>query len=92
MAVLLDIEARYQPARRGKTPGVGPCPAQKCEDCWKAGYEVAAARKRYAVLCRRHGDYRKRNGHPMPVVLTRALKAVDWDWGHWSVKRAQRSA
>lgn len=93
IAILLDIQARYEPAHRGKTPGVGPCPPGKCVDCWAASYEVAAARKRYAVLCRRHGDWRKRNsGKPMSVLLTRALKETDGDWSSWQVRRAQRSA
>lgn len=92
IATLVELEVEYQPQHRGKTPGVGPCPRGKCRDCWAAGYEVAAAAKRYADLCRRHGDFRKRNGYPIPRLVTRALKESDWDWSHWRVVRAQRSA
>lgn len=88
---LLDLEATYQPQHRGKTPGIGPCPANKCRDCWRAGLERAAAQKRYTGLCRRCGDYRKRNGYPIPPLAIRALAACDGDWNHWSVRRALRA-
>lgn len=92
IATLVRLEAEYQPIHRYKTPGVGPCPRGKCVDCWGAGYEVASAAKRYVDLCRRHGDFRKRNGYPIPSLVTRALKETDWDWGNWRVVQAQKSA
>lgn len=92
IAILLSLEAEYQPQHRGKTPGYGPCPTGKCRDCWRAGVERAATKARYTGLCRRCGDYRKRNGHPIPPLVIRALSVCGGDWNHWSVKRAQRAS
>jgi hypothetical protein len=92
LRTIAELEAEYQPHHRGKTPGIGPCPPSKCRDCWGASIERAAAQKRYTGLCRRCGDYRKRNGYPIPPLAIRALAACEGDWTNWRVQRALRSA
>jgi hypothetical protein len=78
-----------------RRPGQGPCPSGKCEDCWAAGLVRAAAAKRYARWCRRHGDHRRTFGASMPAPVTLAAEATRStttdgriDWEHWRVVRA----
>lgn len=85
------IEARYPKATDPKRPGVGPCPAGCCKDHWAAEVKLAAKKDRYTGLCRRCGDYRARNGYPIPPAVLKALHACDYDWSHWSVRRAQQA-
>lgn len=94
VAAVTKISAAYPSITAGqmKIPGITPCPHGKCEDCWSAGIERKATQKRYERYCRRCGDYRKRNGYPIPAEAIKALSACDGDWNHWSVQRALRAS
>lgn len=94
VATIDKVSAAYPSVTAGQftIPGLTPCPESKCTDCWDARVPRPAAKKRYATLCRRCGDYRKRNGHPIPPEAIRALAAHEGDWQHWSVQRALRAS
>lgn len=93
VATVKEVSAAYPSITAGQyaLPGITPCPKGKCLDCWHAGIVRNATQKRYADRCRRCGDYRKRNGHPIPAEAIKALASCDGDWTHWSVVRALRA-
>lgn len=89
-----QISAAYPSITAGQftIPGLTPCPDSKCRDCWDAEIVRPVSKKRYQLYCRRCGDYRKRNDHPIPPQAIKALAAHDGDWQHWSVQRALRAS
>jgi hypothetical protein len=92
LAIFADLQNRYTPTPGARLPGHGPCPEGACADHWRSGVQRSAAKKRYRRLCRACGDFRKRNGYPIPPLVLKALSEAGGDWSHWSVVRAQRVA